>query len=272
MSDQTISILGCGWLGLPLAKHLVELRFSVKGSTTAVKKVSLLKKSQITPYCIEATPKLCGNKIDDFFQSKVLILTIPFRRKLKDPDTYKQQIDSVINYCEKSPVEFVIFTSSTSIYPASIKSACENVAITPDNPRSETLMNVEKALLSNQNFQTTILRLSGLYGGTRRIGQLLAGRKDLPDGDSPVNLVHLDDGVDVITQIIQKDIRGEIINVTSDGHPSRREIYTKAALHYKFEPPQFSDQPARRLKIVSNLKLKDQLKYTFTHPDPMNFL
>jgi len=271
MSNQTISILGCGWLGLPLAKHLIGLGFSVKGSTTTKEKVSLLRGSQITPFCIEATPQLSGNDIDALFQSKVLILTIPFRRKLKDPDYYKQQIDSVISNCETSPVEFVIFTSSTSIYPASMKSACENVAITPDNARAETLMKVEKALLTNQNFQTTVLRLSGLYGEKRRIGQILAGRKDLSDGDSPVNLVHLEDCVEIITQIIQKDICGEIINVTSDGHPTRREIYTKAALHYSLEPPQFTNQPARRLKIVSNSKLKDKLKYTFLHPDPMNF-
>ena len=271
MNDQTISILGCGWLGLPLAKHLVRLGFSVKGSTTTKEKVSLLEGFQITPFCIEATPQLSGNDIDVFFQSKVLILNIPFRRKLKDPEYYKQQIDSIINHCETSPVEFVIFTSSTSIYPASMKSACENVAITPDNPRSETLMNVERALFANQHFQTTVLRLSGLYGGKRRIGQVLAGRKDLPDGDSPVNLVHLEDCVEIATQIIQKDIRGEIINVTSDNHPTRREIYTKAALHYDLKPPQFTDEPARRLKVVSNLKLKDKLNYTFTHPDPMDF-
>jgi len=271
MSDQTISILGCGWLGLPLAKHLVGLGFSIKGSTTTKEKVSLLKGFQIIPFYIEATPQLIGNDIDVFFQSKILILNIPFRRKLKDPDYYKQQIDSVISNCETSPVEFVIFTSSTSIYPASMKSACEDVAITPDNPRAKTLLNVERALLTNQNFQTTVLRLSGLYGGKRRIGQVLAGRKDLTDGDSPVNLVHLEDCVEVATQIIQKDIRGEVINVTSDGHPTRREIYTKAALHYNFEPPQFTDLPARRLKIVSNSKLKDKLKYTFLHPDPMEF-
>lgn len=32
---KTISILGCGWLGLPLAKKLVENQWIVNGSTTS---------------------------------------------------------------------------------------------------------------------------------------------------------------------------------------------------------------------------------------------
>ena len=34
-----VSILGCGWLGLPLAKSLIEKGFSVNGSTTSVEKI-----------------------------------------------------------------------------------------------------------------------------------------------------------------------------------------------------------------------------------------
>lgn len=271
MGDQTISILGCGWLGLPLAEHLIQLGFPVKGSTTTKNKVSLLEESRITPFIIEAIPQLSGDRIDSFFQSKILVLTIPFRRTLEDPAYYKQQIDSVIAYVEKSPVEFVIFSSSTSIYPASMKIASEDIEIAPDNARSKILMSVEQALKSNQNFEVTILRFSGLYGGKRRIGKFLAGREGLPDGKSPVNLVHLDDCIEIVTQIIQKDIRNEIINVCSDGHPTRQELYIKAANHYGLEPPQFSSQPTKRLKIVSNVKLKSKLKYTFAHPDPLNF-
>jgi len=47
-----ISILGYGWLGLPLAKVLLENGFSVKGSTTSVEKISVLENSGIQPYLI----------------------------------------------------------------------------------------------------------------------------------------------------------------------------------------------------------------------------
>ena len=38
-----VSILGCGWLGLPLAKSLIEKGFSVNGSTTSVEKIPILE-------------------------------------------------------------------------------------------------------------------------------------------------------------------------------------------------------------------------------------
>ncbi|MEZ7854793.1 MAG: SDR family NAD(P)-dependent oxidoreductase, partial [Cyclobacteriaceae bacterium] len=34
-SNYCISILGCGWLGLPLARQLVQQGHQIKGSTTS---------------------------------------------------------------------------------------------------------------------------------------------------------------------------------------------------------------------------------------------
>jgi 3-hydroxyisobutyrate dehydrogenase-like beta-hydroxyacid dehydrogenase len=47
-----ISILGCGWLGLPLAKVLVKNGFSVKGSTTTQDKILVLKQLGVDPFLI----------------------------------------------------------------------------------------------------------------------------------------------------------------------------------------------------------------------------
>ena len=47
-----ISILGCGWLGFPLAKKLIEIGFEVKGSTTSENKLALLKSNNIEPFLL----------------------------------------------------------------------------------------------------------------------------------------------------------------------------------------------------------------------------
>ena len=47
-----ISILGCGWLGLPLAKALLENSFLVNGSTTSIEKLSVLENSGIQGFQI----------------------------------------------------------------------------------------------------------------------------------------------------------------------------------------------------------------------------
>ena len=49
---KQISILGCGWLGLPLAKSLLEKGFSINGSTTSFEKISILDKAGITPFIV----------------------------------------------------------------------------------------------------------------------------------------------------------------------------------------------------------------------------
>jgi len=271
MNRQSISIFGCGWLGLPLAQHLLALGFVVKGSSTTKENLVLLQESQIKPFHIVLSPELRGNDADLFFQSKILFLNIPFRRNLKRPVYYKQQIDAVIPYINASPIEFVIFASSTSVYRASVKEAVEDTAIVADNPRCEVLQSIEQDLLGQQGFKTTVIRFAGLYGGNRKIGRMLAGRTGLGEAQAPVNLIHLDDCIEIVTRIIQQDTRGEIFNAVSDGHPTRKELYRKAALHYHFEPPEFIDQPQTRVKIVSNTKVKRQLNYSFKYPNPMNF-
>ena len=53
-----ISILGCGWLGLPLGKFLVEKGHVVKGSTTSEDKISLLSSMGIVPFLIKFSPQI----------------------------------------------------------------------------------------------------------------------------------------------------------------------------------------------------------------------
>ena len=123
--------------------------------------------------------------------------------------------------------------------------------------------------LNSKNFQSVILRFAGLYGGNRRIGQFLAQGKAVENPKGPVNLVHLEDCVAVATQVILKGIKGEIFNVCSDAHPTREDIYTKASLSLGLAPPQFRGKQEKRVKIVSNAKLKAKLDYQFIHPDPL---
>ena len=42
MSQNKIGIIGCGWLGLPLAKEFISNNYKVKGSTTTKEKLETL--------------------------------------------------------------------------------------------------------------------------------------------------------------------------------------------------------------------------------------
>ena len=273
MPARSISILGCGWLGLPLAKHLLALGYPVLGSTTSAEKIPVIENCGIRPFLLEATPRLNGKEISPFFNADLLFLNIPFERHLEDPLFYKKQVLSVVEHLHGGSVEFVIFAGSTAVYPETLQDAAEDTPFrsSPGNARAQVLWEVEQLLLSDQKFQTTVIRFGGLYGPGRPLGRFLAGKKGLSGGDKPVNLIHQQDCVRVVAEIIGHDVRGEVFNAVSDCHPTRKALYTAAAQRAGLEIPEFSSEPRRPYKIVRNDKLKKRLDFFFWHPDPLNF-
>ncbi len=269
-AHRTISILGCGRLGLPLARALREAGHRIKGSTTDPARLAEIRSAGAEAFLIRCDPGLHGEQSAVFFDAEILIITIPFRRTFFNPEYYLQQIDAVVKQgVRDSPVRWVIFTGSTAIYPQDSPAGRDDQPLVPDQPRSRVLHKIEQQLLHGKGFDATIVRLAGLYGGSRRIGQFLAEKKNIPDGDLPVNLIHQDDAVRVIVEIIRRDVRNEILNAVSDGHPSRRELYGTAAQKLGLPPPEFSGRSRKTGKIVSNDKLKKILDFRFLHPDPM---
>ena len=102
---KNVSVLGCGWLGMPLAISLLDEGYSVKGSTTTEKKVSLLEINNIDPYLLDVAS---FEEFDDFLESDILIIAITS----KDIDGF----ESLIAQIENSSIQKVIFISSTSVY------------------------------------------------------------------------------------------------------------------------------------------------------------
>ncbi len=271
---MVVSILGCGWLGRPLARALVQQGVRVKGSTTTKEKLEALTREGIEAFWIQAPLRPGRQKsIGSFFETDTLFLNIPFRRTLPDPRFYHDQIVSVIKAVERFRVGHVVFASSTSVYPETRVKATEEMPLVPDNARAGVLKDIEEDLLRNTSFHTTVIRFAGMYdGGQRRIGRFLSGKTDKRNPESPVNLIHLEDCVGLSVKVIlEEKSRGEIFNACSDGHPSRRELYVKAADVLGIPPPRFQGRSRPQGKIVSNQKVKDFFQYQFKHPDPMIF-
>ena len=77
---RTVSILGVGWLGLPLARKLISSGYKVKGSVTSTEKMETLQQKAIWPFQVIASPD--GLFVNDlsFFDTDILIIAIPPRR------------------------------------------------------------------------------------------------------------------------------------------------------------------------------------------------
>jgi len=271
-SKATISIIGCGWLGLPLGAFLVENGFLVKGSTTRKEKLSHLKENGISPFQIKTGECLEGEGIDLFLQSEILIINIPPGRHRSDvANAHPKEIRKIIEKAEAGIVKKIIFVSSISIYGNFNRIITEDDAPNPSSETGKALVQIEDFLQSDHRFQTTILRIAGLVGGERKAGRFLAGKKNVKNGAAPVNLIHRKDCIRVIYEIVNKEIWNEVFNVCSDEHPTRQEFYVLQAIKQGFEPPQFLKGDKPFFKIISNEKLKNKLGFEFHYPDPNLF-
>lgn len=270
---MTVSILGCGWLGLPLAESLLKKDYRVKGSTTTKEKLSSLEQKGIAPYLIRLEPELNCENCEEFWQSDLLVLNIPpGRGKENVIDYHTAQILAVADNIRKSEIKRVIFISSTSVYPETPGVVEEKDARQGEAGRDsgEALLQAEQLLQESSEFETTIIRFGGLYGYDRNPAKYLAGRTNLNRAKAPVNLIHRDDCIRIIEEIISGNINGEIFNAVSDGHPPREMYYTTVCKALGLTAPEFNSDNGKNYKVVSNTKLKKQLGYRFKYPNPLD--
>jgi len=265
-----VSILGCGWLGFPLAKKLIEIGFEVKGSTTTENKLAVLKSNKIAPYLLELSETKISECISDFlYNSDILIIDIPpGLRKITEATsekTFVNKIKTLLPFMENSTIEKVIFISSTSVYAdtATISTVTEESVLHPDTESGKQLVEVENLLRNNYNFQTTIIRFGGLIGEDRNIVKMLTGKTNVANPDAPINLIHQEDCVEIICEILKQNCWNETFNAVAPNHPTRKKYYTEKAKQLHLTAPLFNENDTNFGKIVSSEKLENVLGYTF---------
>lgn len=273
-----VSILGCGWLGFPLAKKLIEIGFEVKGSTTSENKLAVLKSNKIAPYLLELTEDNINDCISDFLNdSEILIIDIPpGLRKIADDTTEKtfvNKIKNLIPFIEKSTIKKVLFISSTSVYAetAAIPTVTEKTVLNPNTESGKQLVEVENLLRNNSNFQTTIIRFGGLIGEDRNIVKMLTGKNNVANPDAPINLIHQEDCIGIIEAILKQvqhdKVWNETFNAVAPIHPTRKKYYTEKAKQLHLIAPIFTENETNFGKIVSSEKLETILDYRFRKLD-----
>jgi nucleoside-diphosphate-sugar epimerase len=263
-----ISILGCGWLGLPLAKALLSKGFSVKGSTTSDEKIAILKNAGIEPFLIALSEnKATGNLTEFLENSEILIIDVPPKLRGSATENFVSKIRNVIPFIEKSSVENVLFISSTSVYNDDEAFVNEETIPKTDTESGKQLLETEQLLQNNSHFKTTILRFGGLIGEDRHPVKFLAGREDLDNPDAPINLIHQEDCIGIILKIIETDSWNETFNAVAPSHPSREMYYTQKAIDLNLALPKFNSEQNSGGKIILSARIENVLKYTFTKPN-----
>lgn len=215
----------------------------------------MLEENGIHPFLIDIEKP--GDDIDHFLNTEVLIIAITSK---SIPD-----IKNLVKKIEHSEVQKVLFISSTSVYPF-INGIVTEATKTANTPLAE----IEQLFITNRSFQTTILRFGGLFGYNRKPGNFIKPGKSVEHPNGYVNLIHRDDCIEIIKQIILKNVWNEILNACAGSHPKRRDFYMREVQKVGGHSISFKEDEELQYKIIDSQKLKNLLSYEFKYADLMS--
>lgn len=262
--NKKITIAGLGWLGNAFASHLLRLGYTVKGSVTNIGKATDLTSKGIDAYPLVLTENGITGEIDTLLQdTDVLAIMIPPGLRRNTGANYALKMAHFLHAIEQSSISKVILVSSTSVYDDSQGHVTEKDIPKPQLNAAKQLYDVEQIFFNAPSFKTTIVRFGGLFGGSRNPIRFIAGRKGLSNGDAPVNMIHREDCIGILLEIIKQDAFGHIFNAVSPQHPTKREYYTKQALQIGLTVPEYDNENEATFKQVDSIHLEKVLGYTF---------
>ncbi len=268
---KKVSVLGCGWSGLPLASQLVSLGYTVKGSTTHISRVVELAMEGVVPYIVQTGLTIEGARAKEFFTTDALVVTLPPPRMNGIPDFHLKSHRAIARMAQECGVRKIILFNSTSVYPNANSVVSEEHAMSIASPHSGVaVLDIEKCYRGDHMPEVIVLRFGGLMGPKRHPGRFLRGRQVLSDSEAPVNMTHLDDVVGSTLFALGGGLPAGAYNVCSPQHPSRGEFYT-AAMKAAGEAAPEPDGKASNWKEVSAQKIINA-GYTFVHQSPLTWL
>ena len=277
IEKKRIGILGCGWLGFPLAQRLQldPITSFVNGSTTSESKIAQFENAGIKPFLLDLTPgfETDSESLQSFFDVDSLLISLPPRAGKNGAGFYPLQMQAVVEEIQKSSIKEVIFISSTGIYPELNRLVTEEDVRFPNESALPDMVTAENLIESlRPERKVTILRLSGLLGYNRIPGKYVQGQKEMTTGSIPVNYIHRDDAVNMILMLLKSDLQDTTLNIVAPLHPTRREVYERSCAQFGWEAPTFainSSEPD--FKVISGEKFNAHYSYDFKFPDPLTF-
>ena len=267
-TPSTIAILGCGWLGLPLARHLLAQGHRVLGTTTSAEQLPTLAAAGIEAQVLRLGPEFGPSEEQRLTallsQANSLVLNVPPRAAVAGG--YPQLLRPVHRAVAAARLQAVLFVSTTGVYPDEPRLMRETDAISTRDAASDILRTEGHFVPRYGQWQSTVVRLGGLFGPSRAPGRFLAGRQNLPQGNAPTNLLHLTDAVGVLSTILEHNVWGHTLNACAQMHPLRRDFYPAAAQYLGLAPPTFLPDGGTS-KTIDSSRLRTLVPYEFRHDD-----
>ncbi|SDS50675.1 NAD(P)H-binding protein [Winogradskyella sediminis] len=264
--NTQISIIGCGWLGFPLAQQLIKEGYTTNGSTTSTDKLSVLKSNGIQPFLVTLSETTISGDYSKFLTgSNIVIINIPPGLRKQPNKNHVAEIKHLMHAIEHHNIKQVLYISSTSVYKDNFHYPIISANTVPNatSKSGKQLIAIEQMLSTNPNFKTTILRFGGLVDKDRHPSKFLSGKTNIPNPEAPINLIHKTDCIAIISTILKNELWNVTLNAAYPIHPSKKTYYIDYCQHHNLPLPEFNSVTKSKGKLIDSSLLVQLLKYTF---------
>ena len=141
---------------------------------------------------------LYENQKITFPNTNYCIITIPFSRSLTDPFDYPKSQKNLIHQLPIQHYERILFTSSTSIYKPNNSLITETDEL--DTTKRALALSTEQTILTASN-KSIVLRLQQVFVVIPEMSMLKLTSPTIDDSNLPVNLIHVDDIIKVMSNL-----------------------------------------------------------------------
>lgn len=264
-------IVGCGYLGLRVAKKWVDAGDAVYALTRSPVRAGHFRELGMQPLVGDVAN---SRTLPALPEVDTLVWSVGFDRR-GGQEIGSVYVDGLRHLLHRLPpsVGRVIYISSTGVYGQVDGSWVDELtACRPVRAGGRACLAAEQLLKqSSWAGRSVILRLAGIYGPGRlpRLQQMRAGNPLKADAGGWLNVIHVDDAATIVGLVAERALALPRVYTVADGHPViRREFYSEVARIWRTPPAVFcpaseaqqrEDRHGGSHKRVSTARLQQEL-------------
>ncbi|MEO1403183.1 MAG: SDR family oxidoreductase [Cyanobacteria bacterium J06635_1] len=271
LSPFRATIIGCGYVGMAVAKCWRQQGLTVTATTTRPERIPELETvADRARVLIGSDPGALQDCLSD---QQVVLVCVGSKRGTSYADTYLKTAKTLVEVLPQTQVQQLIYTSTYSVYGQHHGSwVTEETPVEPATDNGKVIATAEQTYLSaaRPNRKVCIFRLGGIYGPGRELAKIYgrsAGKTRPGTGEEASNWVHLDDIIGAIDFAREPGLDG-VYNLVQDEIPMVKTLIDRVCQHNNLTPISWDpSQPSARPynAKVSNQKLK-AAGYRLVHP------
>lgn len=269
-------IFGCGYLGRRVAKAWLANGDQVFALTRSAENAEQLSTLGVEPVVGDVT---YSESLESLPEVDTVLYSVGFDRNA-GPTKREVYVDGLRNvlHAVEGRCDRLVQISSTSVYHQQDGEEIDETSPADASHESGLICREAEQLVTefsgSAETETTILRLSGIYGPGRLLSRVEAIRKGLKlpgPADAWLNLIHVDDAVAVVLRTAAIPDLAPLYLVSDDQPVRRRDYYDALARLADSPPPEFDPVAVARHtrglgKRCCNRFLKEKLGVSLQFP------